>query len=82
MSEPGPNFETSRSEKSRHSLEDVVADVATGAIAAVAAKYVAMIDAVICPSEIVSMTTPVDQMYSVSPFETPLSMMSALRLGR
>ena len=28
------------------------------------------------------MSDPVDQMYSVSPFETPLSMMSAFRRGR
>jgi len=41
-----------------------------------------MIAATICPSEMASMNMPVDQMYSVSPLETPSSMMSALRLGR
>ena len=41
-----------------------------------------MIEATIWPSDTVSITMPVRQMYSVSPFETPLSMMSALRLGR
>ena len=41
-----------------------------------------MIAAMIWPSEITSMTIPVDQMYAVSPLATPLSMMSALRRGR
>ena len=52
------------------------------AIAARAAKYVAMIDAVICPSEMTSMTMPVETMYAVSPRATPWSMMSAFSRGR
>ena len=52
------------------------------AIAARAAKYVATMDVVICRSEIPSISTPVDQMYAVSPVATPSSMMFALSRGR
>src|SRR6478672_1771999 len=41
-----------------------------------------MIEVTIWASEIASMSVPVDQMYPVSPFETPWSMRFAFRRGR
>ena len=41
-----------------------------------------MIEVVIWASEMPSIRVPVDQMYAVSPLETPSSMMFALRRGR
>ena len=51
-------------------------------IAAFAPKYTAVAAQTTCTSVISSISAPVDQMYAVSPVTTPLSMMSALRLGR
>ncbi len=81
MSEPAPNCETSRSEKPL-TLPNTSARMSRPApIAARAAKYVAVTEAMICPSETASMNRPVLQMYAVSPRAMPLSMMSAFRRG-
>ncbi len=62
MSDPGPNCETSRSENALTLSNTSLRTSRPGFIAAFAAKYVAMMAAVIWASEIASMKPPVDQM--------------------
>ena len=62
MSDPGPNCETSRSENALTLSKTSLRMSRPSCIAAFAAKYVAMMAAAICPSEIASMNMPVDQM--------------------
>ena len=52
------------------------------AIAAFAPKYTAAMAQAICSRVTSSITPPMRRMYSVSPFATPWSMMSAFRVGR
>ena len=62
ISEPAPNCESSRSEKPLTRSNTSRRMSRPAAIAARAAKYVAMTDAVIWPSEMTSMIAPRDQM--------------------
>ena len=62
MSEPAPNCESSRSEKPLTRSKTSRRMSRPAAIAARAAKYVAITEAVICPSEMTSMIAPRDQM--------------------
>jgi len=63
-------------------VEDAARVSRPNAIAVRAPKYTAVIEQTIWTTVTASIMAPVRTMYSVSPVATPLSMMSALRLGR
>ena len=82
MSEPAPKAEISRSEKPLTRSKTSPRRSRPMLIAARAARYVAATEHTPWARLTPSMNAPIRQIYPESPVATPLSMMSALRVGR